>query len=97
MREASLLRGESPAPNAEEEPVAVIDIGSNSGRMVVFRPREAGHLDILEDARAPLRLGRALKDGDMLGNDAIDRTLEVLQDFRAVAPPVMSFTQGRRR
>jgi exopolyphosphatase / guanosine-5'-triphosphate,3'-diphosphate pyrophosphatase len=85
VREASLLRGESPAPDAEEEPVAVIDIGSNSGRMVVFRSREAGHLDILEDARAPLRLGRALKDGGMLGDDAIDRTLEALQDFRAVA------------
>lgn len=85
MREARLLRDEAPAPDADEEPVAVIDIGSNSGRMVVFRLREAGHLDILEDARAPLRLGRALRDGDVLGDDAIERTLEALQDFRAVA------------
>jgi exopolyphosphatase/guanosine-5'-triphosphate,3'-diphosphate pyrophosphatase len=85
VREANLLRDEAPAPDAHEEPVAVIDLGSNSGRMVVFRFREAGHLDILEDARAPLRLGRALRDGDVLGDDAIDRTLEALQDFRAVA------------
>jgi exopolyphosphatase / guanosine-5'-triphosphate,3'-diphosphate pyrophosphatase len=70
------------APN---EPVAVIDIGSNSGRMVVFRPRGGGHLDILEDARAPLRLGRALRQGDALGDEAIGRAIEALQDFRAVA------------
>ena len=85
MRETSPLWEEAREPTAEEEPVAVIDIGSNSGRMVVFRFREAGHLDVLEDARAPLRLGRALRDSDELGEDAIDRTIEALQDFRAVA------------
>ncbi|MEX0754148.1 MAG: Ppx/GppA phosphatase family protein [Actinomycetota bacterium] len=68
-----------------EPPIAVIDIGSNSGRMVVFRFREGGHLDVLEDARAPLRLARSLRDGDRLGSDAIERVLEALQDFRAVA------------
>ena len=47
---------------AKDDPVAIIDIGSNSGRMVVFRSREGGHLDILEDARAPLRLGRGGED-----------------------------------
>lgn len=69
----------------EDAPIAVIDIGSNSGRMVVFRLRDGGHLDVLEDARAPLRLARALRDDDRLGPEAIDRTLEALQDFRAVA------------
>src|SRR5687768_7416901 len=36
--------------------VAVIDIGSNSGRVVVYRRDEAGMLRILSTTRAPLRL-----------------------------------------
>jgi exopolyphosphatase / guanosine-5'-triphosphate,3'-diphosphate pyrophosphatase len=73
---------------SEDRPFAVIDIGSNSGRMIVFRLQEGGHLDVLEDARAPLRLARALRDGDELGEEAIERTLEALRDFRAVADGV---------
>jgi exopolyphosphatase/guanosine-5'-triphosphate,3'-diphosphate pyrophosphatase len=70
---------------ADEVPFAVVDVGSNSGRMIVFRLREDAHLDVLEDARAPLRLARALRDGNALGEDAIARTIEALHDFRAVA------------
>jgi exopolyphosphatase/guanosine-5'-triphosphate,3'-diphosphate pyrophosphatase len=70
---------------ADERPFAVVDIGSNSGRMLVFRLREGEHLDVLEDARAPLRLARALRDGDSLGAEAIGRSVEALRDFKAVA------------
>ncbi|MBA3691729.1 MAG: Ppx/GppA family phosphatase, partial [Actinobacteria bacterium] len=73
-----------PVPE-DERPFAVVDIGSNSGRMIVFRLKEGGHLDVLEDARAPLRLARALRETGVLGEDAIERTLEALRDFRAVA------------
>jgi exopolyphosphatase/guanosine-5'-triphosphate,3'-diphosphate pyrophosphatase len=69
----------------DERPFAVLDVGSNSARMIVFRLREGEHLDVLEDARAPLRLARELRSGDELGTEAIDRTLEALRDFRAVA------------
>jgi exopolyphosphatase/guanosine-5'-triphosphate,3'-diphosphate pyrophosphatase len=69
----------------DDRPFAVVDIGSNSGRMIVFRAREGEHLDVLEDARAPLRLARQLRDDDRLGADAIERTLEALRDFKAVA------------
>lgn len=69
----------------QDRPFAVVDIGSNSGRMIVFRLRDGEHLDVLEDARAPLRLARALRHNDALGDDAIERTLEALRDFRAVA------------
>jgi exopolyphosphatase / guanosine-5'-triphosphate,3'-diphosphate pyrophosphatase len=72
-----------PAP--DDRPFAVIDIGSNSARMIVFRLREGEHLDVIEDARAPLRLGRNLRDSDELGAEAIDRTIEALRDFVAVA------------
>ena len=53
--------------------------------MIVFRLRPGEHLDVLEDARAPLRLGRELRDDDSLGSDAIDRTIETLRDFKAIA------------
>jgi exopolyphosphatase/guanosine-5'-triphosphate,3'-diphosphate pyrophosphatase len=69
----------------DDRPFAVVDIGSNSGRMIVFQLREGGHLDVLEDARAPLRLARALRESDALGEEAIERTVEALHDFRAVA------------
>ncbi len=74
-----------PDPSGDDRQFAVIDVGSNSGRMIVFRLQEGGHLDVLEDARAPLRLARALRDTDALGDEAIDRTVEALRDFRAVA------------
>ncbi len=72
-------------PEPDDRPFAVVDIGSNSGRMIVFRLREGEHLDVVEDARAPLRLARHLRDSDRLGPEAIDRTIEALRDFLAVA------------
>jgi exopolyphosphatase / guanosine-5'-triphosphate,3'-diphosphate pyrophosphatase len=66
-------------------PFAVVDVGSNSARMIVFRMRSGEHLDVLEDARAPLRLGRELRHDDSLGSEAIARTLETLRDFKAIA------------
>ena len=53
--------------------------------MIVFRLRPGERLDVLEDARAPLRLGRELRDDDSLGSNAIDRTIETLRDFKAIA------------
>jgi exopolyphosphatase / guanosine-5'-triphosphate,3'-diphosphate pyrophosphatase len=75
----------SSPPEGDDRPFAVVDIGSNSGRMIVFRLREGEHLDVVEDARAPLRLARELRDGDALGEEAIERAIEALHDFRAVA------------
>jgi exopolyphosphatase/guanosine-5'-triphosphate,3'-diphosphate pyrophosphatase len=69
----------------DEGPFAVIDLGSNSARMIVFRMQEGRHLEVLEDARAPLRLARVLRNADRLGPVAIDRTIEALRDFRAIA------------
>jgi exopolyphosphatase/guanosine-5'-triphosphate,3'-diphosphate pyrophosphatase len=65
--------------------VAVIDVGSNSARMVVFEVHPDGYLDVVEDDREPLRLARALRDSPGLGRDAIERTLRALADFHAVA------------
>jgi exopolyphosphatase / guanosine-5'-triphosphate,3'-diphosphate pyrophosphatase len=65
-------------------PVAVIDIGSNSGRIVVYDLHADGHLPILASSRASLRLVRDLK-GKALNAQAISRTLQALEDFRAIA------------
>ena len=69
----------------DDRPFAVLDVGSNSARMIVFRLRDGEHLDVIEDARAALRLARELHAGAELGPSAIERTLEALRDFRAVA------------
>jgi exopolyphosphatase/guanosine-5'-triphosphate,3'-diphosphate pyrophosphatase len=65
--------------------VAVIDVGSNSGRAVVFSFAGEGHLQILADARVPLRLARDLTADGRLSGAAIERTLRALRDFLAVA------------
>jgi exopolyphosphatase/guanosine-5'-triphosphate,3'-diphosphate pyrophosphatase len=72
-------------PGAAAAPVAVIDIGSNSGRVTVYQPHPDGHLRILASSRASLRLVRDLKDKNSLGAQAINRTLDALHDFHALA------------
>jgi exopolyphosphatase/guanosine-5'-triphosphate,3'-diphosphate pyrophosphatase len=69
----------------EGRAVAVIDIGSNSGRVVVFRVEPDGRLRILASTRASLRLVRDLDERHRLGADAVARTLDALHDFRAIA------------
>jgi exopolyphosphatase/guanosine-5'-triphosphate,3'-diphosphate pyrophosphatase len=63
----------------------VIDIGSNSGRVVVFRVGMGGHLSILAGSRAPLRLVHDVDEKHNLTEEAMGRTMEALRDFRALA------------
>ena len=66
-------------------PVAVIDLGSNSARIVVFRitPRECPQ--VIADEHAPLWLIRELDGRGRLRRRALERTIRVLRDFRQVA------------
>jgi exopolyphosphatase/guanosine-5'-triphosphate,3'-diphosphate pyrophosphatase len=66
-------------------PVAVIDIGSNSGRVVVYRRDASGRLRIVASSRAPLRLVRDVDRRRSLSDEAIERALTALADFRAIA------------
>ena len=68
-----------------KDAVAVIDIGSNSGRVVVYAADRAGRLRILAGTRAALRLVNDVDEAHALGRAALDRALEALRDFRAVA------------
>ena len=65
-------------------PLAVIDIGSNSSRLVIFQVALGGHVEVLRDARMPLRLAREVQDDGAIGTGAIDRTIHVMRDFRAL-------------
>src|SRR5687767_12149447 len=66
-------------------PVAVIDIGSNSGRVVVYHRDEAGMLRILSTTRAPLRLVSDVDTTHALGPEAVERAIAALRDFDALA------------
>lgn len=65
--------------------VAVIDIGSNSGRVVVFEREASSHLRLLAGSRAPLRLVRDVDERATLSETTMARMMEALRDFQAIA------------
>jgi exopolyphosphatase/guanosine-5'-triphosphate,3'-diphosphate pyrophosphatase len=67
------------------KPLAIVDLGSNSGRVVVLRIDPLGHLEIMADGRSPLRLARDVDKDGRLSAEAIQRTVEALNDFQAIA------------
>jgi len=74
------------APSAPPRPpVAVIDVGSNSGRVMVYRQEAGGHLHVLAGSRASLRLVRELDRTGRIPAESLDRAYEALRDFRSVA------------
>jgi exopolyphosphatase/guanosine-5'-triphosphate,3'-diphosphate pyrophosphatase len=66
-------------------PVAIVDIGSNSGRVAVYGRDAAGQLAMLAGTRAALRLVNDVDEDRRLSDESITRTLEALHDFKAVA------------
>ncbi len=68
-----------------DSPIAVIDLGSNSGRIVVLRLARQGHLEILADGRSPLRLAKDLTAGGRLAEGTIEKVVAALKDFSAIA------------
>jgi len=65
--------------------VGVIDIGSNSGRVMVFEREVSGHLRLLAGSRAPLRLVHDVDTRGKLTDETMARTTEALRDFQAIA------------
>jgi exopolyphosphatase/guanosine-5'-triphosphate,3'-diphosphate pyrophosphatase len=70
---------------SRSNPLAVIDIGSNSGRVMVFERDRASHLRLLAGSRAPLRLVHDVDTRHQLSEETMARTLEALRDFQAIA------------
>jgi exopolyphosphatase/guanosine-5'-triphosphate,3'-diphosphate pyrophosphatase len=65
--------------------LAIVDVGSNTGRVDVVRLEFGGHLAMLGDARAALRLVRDLGAVGALEPTTIERTVSALRGFHAVA------------
>jgi len=65
--------------------VAVIDIGSNSGRVMVFEREASSHLRLLAGSRAPLRLVHDVDTRGKLTDTTMARTMEAVRDFQAIA------------
>ena len=80
--------------------VAVIDIGSNSGRVMVFERDSSSHLRLLAGSRAALRLVHDVDERGELGDATMARATEALRDFQAIAtgagasPPGSMATSG---
>src|SRR4051812_28140586 len=65
--------------------VAVIDIGSNSGRVMVFERDTSSHLRPRAGSRAPLRLVHDVDTRGDLADATMARAMEALRDFQAIA------------
>ena len=72
----------APSPG---ETVAIIDIGSNSARVVVFERDASGYLRALAGSRASLRLVEDVDKRGALTEATMARTSEALRDFKAIA------------
>ncbi len=81
---------DGPAPNAQTGAMntttrcGVVDLGSNSVRLVVFEGRGRNPVAIFNE-KAVLGLGRGLHDTGQLNADAVDQALTILQRYHAVA------------
>jgi exopolyphosphatase/guanosine-5'-triphosphate,3'-diphosphate pyrophosphatase len=72
-------------PEADHEPLAAIDIGTNSVHMVVARAVAAERFEIIAKQKDMVRLGSGGGEMKELAADAIDRGVEVLSRCRAIA------------
>jgi exopolyphosphatase/guanosine-5'-triphosphate,3'-diphosphate pyrophosphatase len=66
-------------------PLAVIDIGSNSGRVAVLALTDLGHLEMLSDARTSLALIDDVAAEGRLTPEAIERVVRTVRDFLCIA------------
>src|SRR5207245_2785830 len=69
---------------SQGDPLAVIDIGSNTGRVTVLRLESGAHVVVLGDARVPLRLVRDLAQSSerCLSDKTIEHTIESVRGFQ---------------
>jgi exopolyphosphatase / guanosine-5'-triphosphate,3'-diphosphate pyrophosphatase len=70
-------------PMSASETVAAIDLGTNSTRLLVARPDGQGRLATVDRRNIITRLGQGVDVKGALAPEAIDRTLDVLREYRA--------------
>ena len=72
-------------PSARPQHLAVIDVGTNSLRLVVAEVESAATYRILENVREQTRLGEGLHESGRLSEAAIHRSLAALGTMKAIA------------
>lgn len=65
--------------------LAAIDIGTSSLHLAVAQPVEGGRPEILLREKLPVRLGSGATDMKSLNPEAVDRAIDALRTFRALA------------
>ena len=68
-------------PSPAERSVAVIDLGSNSWRLVVYRIRAGGTWQVVGQLSEPVRIAEGLARSGRLGRAAIERGIAALEVF----------------
>ncbi len=68
-----------------DEPLAAIDIGTNSIHLVVARPTGNNRFEVIDREKEVVRLGSGSGDMKHLAPDAIERGLDALRRFQQVA------------
>jgi len=79
------------APRTEaprHQRIAVIDLGSNSARVVIADASPDGHVEVVDEVQERLQLAREIDADGRLSDAGIGRTIEALADFAAVARAV---------
>lgn len=66
-------------------PLAAIDVGTNSIRLVVAQPEPDGTYQVLDEERMMTRLGQGLARTGRLADDTVGRSLEALGKMKAIA------------
>ena len=66
--------------------MAVIDLGSNSWRLVVFSYAPGGWWKLTDELYETVRIGEGLGPPGKLSDEAMDRGIETLVGVRAVLP-----------
>ena len=61
--------------------VAAVDLGTNSIRLIVASPAEDGGLEEFARDMVITRIGRAVDETDRIGDDALSRTVAVLERY----------------
>ncbi|MBM7572430.1 exopolyphosphatase [Aquibacillus albus] len=69
----------------EKKHYAIIDIGSNTMRLVIYLQEKAGRLREVENVKAVARLRNHLNDNSMLTDDGLTILINTLKSFKEVA------------
>ncbi|MEW6775752.1 MAG: Ppx/GppA phosphatase family protein [Bdellovibrionota bacterium] len=83
----STTSGIAPVTSKGPATYAVIDLGTNSFRMLVGREEKDGGFRILDSHKVTVRLGQGVFSTGLLSDGAMERSLACLRDFKSRIDP----------